>query len=73
MVGNMKYQWIGNYRTTRHKEFESSLNKKKTILSKKTWWFFQSINILYSCRNGEGYIEIIVNDLTLRKWYKAYE
>ena len=35
MVGNMKYQWIGNCRTTRHKWFESSLNKKKLSYQKR--------------------------------------
>ena len=46
MVGNMKYQWIGNCRTTRHKGFESSLNKKKLSYQKRHDFFNQLISCI---------------------------
>lgn len=35
MIDNMKDQWIGNYKTTRHKGFESLNNKSKILWIRK--------------------------------------
>ena len=35
MIGNMKDQWIGNYKTTWHKGFESFNNRSKILWIRK--------------------------------------